>query len=373
LLNETNLPPLASLLRALVEAHQERFGSSQDLLVGLQLTHSGRFARPNQHDVLEPAIAYRHPLLDSKFGLAPDHPLLSDHEIDRLVEQFADAAELAASAGFAFVDIKHCHGYLGHELLTAHTRAGAYGGSFENRTRFLTEVVGAIRRRAPELRLGVRLSAFDMPPFEGRAGAGVGTPVAVSRHYPFAFGGDPAQPLQYALGEAKRFLALLEALDIELVNLTAGSPYYTPHIQRPALFAPSDGYPPPEDPLVGVARQIEVTARLKQAFPRLLVVGSAYSYLQNWLPNVAQFNVRTGRTDFVGLGRLMLSYPDLPADVLAGRKLDTRRLCRTFSDCTTAPRNGLVSGCYPLDAFYKSRPEAARLAEIKAAARAKEA
>src|SRR5579859_4405491 len=147
LINEANALLLASLRRELVEAHAERFGSSHDLLVGLQLTHSGRFARPNQHDVLEPAIAYHHPLLDRKFGLASDHPLLSDRELDRLVKQFAAAAELAAAAGFAFVDIKHCHGYLGHELLTAHTRAGAYGGSFENRTRFLREVVAAIRRR----------------------------------------------------------------------------------------------------------------------------------------------------------------------------------------------------------------------------------
>jgi 2,4-dienoyl-CoA reductase-like NADH-dependent reductase (Old Yellow Enzyme family) len=333
------------------------------------LTHSGRFARPNQHDQLEPAIAYHHPLLDTKFGLAADHAVLTDAEIAGLVREFVDAAELAAAAGFAFVDIKHCHGYLGHEFLTAHTRPGSYGGSFENRTRFLQEVVRGIRQRVPELRLGVRLSAFDMLPFENNAEAGVGSPAAVDFDYPFAFGCDPARPLHYALDETLRFLALLETLGVELVNLTAGSPYYTPHIQRPALFAPSDGYPPPEDPLVGVARQIEVTAQLKQAFPKLLIVGSAYSYLQNWLPNVAQHNVRTGRVDFVGLGRMMLSYPDLPVDVLAGKKLDHRRFCRTFSDCTTAPRHGLVSGCYPLDAFYKARPEAARLVTIKAASK----
>jgi NADPH2 dehydrogenase len=369
LINEANLPDLAALRQTLIEAHEARFGTSRDLLVGLQLTHSGRFARPNQHDQLEPAIAYHHPLLDKKFGLAANHPLMTDSEIDALVATFGDAAELAVAAGFAFVDIKHCHGYLGHEFLTAHTRPGAYGGSFENRTRFLREVVRCVRRRVPALRLGVRLSAFDMPPFEGGADSGVGAPAAVDSDYPFAFGCDPAQPLRYALDETRRFLALLESLGVELVNLTAGSPYYTPHIQRPALFPPSDGYPPPEDPLLGVARQIEVTAQLKHAFPKLLMVGSAYSYLQNWLPNVAQYNVRTGRVDFVGVGRLLLSYPDLPADVLAGNKPDPRRICRTFSDCTTAPRHGLVSGCYPLDAFYKVGPEASRLASIKAASK----
>jgi hypothetical protein len=150
-----------------------------------------------------------------------------------------------------------------------------------------------------------------------------------------------------------------------LVNITAGSPYYVPHIQRPALFPPSDGYQPPEDPLVGVARQIQVVAQLKQHQPDLMFVGSGYSYLQEWLPNVAQYVVRTGMADFVGIGRLVLAYPDLPADVLAGKPLQRKRLCRTFSDCTTAPRGGLVSGCYPLDEFYKNRDEFDQLAEFK--------
>jgi 2,4-dienoyl-CoA reductase-like NADH-dependent reductase (Old Yellow Enzyme family) len=119
-----------------------------------------------------------------------------------------------------------------------------------------------------------------------------------------------------------------------------------------------DGYQPPEDPLRGVARQIEATARLKAAFPDLVFVGSAYSYLQEWLPRVAQHSVRAGLTDLVGLGRLVLSYPDLPADVLRGAPLERGSLCRTFSDCTTGPRMGFVSGCYPLDPFYEARPEA---------------
>jgi 2,4-dienoyl-CoA reductase-like NADH-dependent reductase (Old Yellow Enzyme family) len=130
--------------------------------------------------------------------------------------------------------------------------------------------------------------------------------------------------------------------------VTAGSPY-NPHIQRPATFPPLDGYEPPEDPLRGVARQIRATALLKRAFPNLILVGSAYSYLQEWLPHVAQFSVGRGLTDFVGLGRIVLAYPELPADVLSGAPLKRAAFCRTFSDCTTGPRLGLVSGCFPLD------------------------
>ena len=158
---------------------------------------------------------------------------------------------------------------------------------------------------------------------------------------------------------------MLKELDIQLACITAGSPYYVPHIQRPALFPPSDGYQPPEDPLAGVARQIQVVAQLKKQHPDLFLVGSGYSYLQEWLPNVAQYVIRTGMVDSVGIGRLALSYPELPADVLAGNPLQRKLLCRTFSDCTTAPRNGLVSGCYPLDEFYKTRPEFDQLAAAK--------
>ena len=154
-------------------------------------------------------------------------------------------------------------------------------------------------------------------------------------------------------------------LGISLVCFTAGSPYYNPHIQRPALFPPSDGYQPPEDPLVGVARQIYVTAELKRYRPEMVVVGTGYSYLQDWLPNVAQAVVRTGAADSIGLGRMVLSYPEMPADVLAGRDLQRKIICRTFSDCTTGPRNGLVSGCYPLDDFYKTHPQRALLEAAK--------
>jgi 2,4-dienoyl-CoA reductase-like NADH-dependent reductase (Old Yellow Enzyme family) len=179
--------------------------------------------------------------------------------------------------------------------------------------------------------------------------------------YPHAFGANPDNPLEADLTEPFAFLELLQRLGIRLVCLTAASPYYNPHLQRPAMTPPSDGYLPPEDPLAGVARQIEAVAQSKARFPDLVFVGSAYTYLQEWLPNVASAQVAAGRVDSVGLGRMVLSYPDLPADIQAARPLQRRQVCRTFSECTTGPRNGLVSGCFPLDDFYKSHPDAARL------------
>jgi NADPH2 dehydrogenase len=369
LINAQTQADLAHLRERLVEAHRERCGAADDLLIGLQLTHSGRFARPSRKDLPEPRIAFRHPLLDRRLGIQDDASLLTDGELEGLVEVFCRAATLAREAGFQFVDLKHCHGYLAHELLAAHTRPGRYGGSFENRTRFLREIVAGIRRDCPDLLLGVRLSAFDFLPYRrGSDGPeGVPEPVEGLLPYRWGFGISADQPADaFDLEETIRFLHLLEDLQIPLVNLSAGSPYYNPHIQRPALYPPSDGYQPPEDPLIGCARQIQVVRDLKRRFPNLLVVGTAYTYLQEYLPHVAQAVVRAGWVDLVGLGRMVLSYPDLPWDTLTEGRMQTKLICRTFSDCTTAPRNGLVSGCYPLDPYYKSSPERRELVAIKA-------
>lgn len=373
LINERGRGDLARMRDIVLDEHRQATGSIDGLLIGLQLTHSGRYCQPNVKGKPEPRILYHHPILDKRLGLDADYPVLDDGDVRRIIEYFHRAAQVANEIGFDFVDVKHCHGYLGHEFLSAHTRDGDYGGSFEGRTRFLREVVEGIRSVAPRLEIGVRLSAFDIVPFRpdpaqsvpGKPGPGIPEDVRKLLPYRWGFGVDVNDPTKPDLTEAPRFLAMLGELGIRLVNLSAGSPYYNPHAQRPALFPPSDGYLPPEDPLVGVARQMNAARELKRQFPNLLIVGTAFSYLQEFLPNVAQAAVREGWVDTVGLGRMVLAYPELPLHVLEGRTLERKRLCRTFSDCTTAPRNGLPSGCYPLDPHYKRSEMAARLTEVK--------
>lgn len=363
-IHDQTVAALSDLRQILLNAHAEIHGRNNDVLIGLQLTHSGRFARPNDKKQLEPRIAYRHPLLDARFGIHSDDAVLSDTEIAHLIEAFVQAAVLAQKAGFHFVDVKHCHGYLGHEFLTAHTRPGRYGGSLANRMRFGREIVEGIRRDAPGLGIGVRLSCFDQLPYQ-KGPDNTGVPMPWDGPYPLAFGANPNRPAEFDLSEPIEFLKSMAELGVELACLTAGSPYYNPHIQRPAIQPPSDGYLPPEDPLVGVERQVRAAALIKKAVPQLGIVASAYSYLQEWLPHVAQAQLRAGAIDFVGLGRMVLSYPELPSDVLHGRTLQRRRICRTFSDCTTGPRNGLVSGCFPLDDFYKNHPDALTLKALR--------
>ncbi len=357
---------LQTLLDTVVGEHRKHFESTEDLLVGLQLTHSGRFCRPHTTQ-LEPRIAYHHPLLDEKFGidLQDDSVVWTDDDLERLIDNYVIAARLARDVGFQFVDVKACHGYLLHEFLSARTRPGRFGGDMEGRTRVLRTIIQRIRDELPGLMVGVRISIFDIPPF--RTSRDVGQPMDFDAllPYEFGFGCDPDNPLEYDLAEPLHLIGMLRDLGVVAVNLSCGSPYYNPHIQRPAIFPPCDGYQPPEDPLVGVVRQIKAARQCKQAYPEMPMVGTAYTYLQDYLPHVAQAVVRAGWIDSIGVGRMVLSYPELPADSLNRGQLQRKRICRTFSDCTTAPRNGLVSGCYPLDDYYKQLSEAAELKRVK--------
>lgn len=365
---------LTRMRETLVTRHRELYGCTDDLVIGFQLTHSGRFSKPNDNAVKEPRPAFRHPLLDARFGVERDDQVFSDAEVEQLIGCYVAAARAARDAGADFVDLKHCHGYLLHEFLGAHTRPGNYGGSFANRTRPLREIVAGIRASGNPIDLAVRLSAFDFVPFHpdpalsqpGKLGPGIPEDFSRCLPYRYAFGVNPDHPVEHDLTETFQFVELCAELGVKIVNLTAGSPYYNPHIQRPAAYPPSDGYRPPNDPLIDVVRQIHVVRQIKTRAPKsIIVLGSAYSYLQDYLPHVAQALVREGWTDLIGLGRAVLSYPTLLADAVRKGALTPRLICRTFSDCTTAPRNGMISGCYPLDKHFSEKPEFQRLKEIK--------
>jgi NADPH2 dehydrogenase len=380
---EQNKAGIAELVGILKKAHAERYGSTDDLVIGFQLTHSGRFCRPHERMRYEPRVAFRHPILDPKFKVTSDAQVFTDDELERLIEDYIRAAKLAFDVGADFVDLKHCHGYLLHEFLGAHTRPGKFGGSFENRTRILREVVAGIRAGGNPIDFAVRLSCFDKVPHRpdpalsmpGKLGPGIPEDFSKCLPYRYGFGVNQADPTQIDLAETFQFAELGAELGVKILNTTAGSPYYTPHLQRPAAYPPSDGYQPAYDPLIDVERQVQVVrkikahlAELKTQNPKLetpVLVGSGLSYLQEFLPHVAQYLLRHGWADLVGLGRVVLSYPAMLADAAAKGELEKRLICRTFSDCTTAPRNGLISGCYPLDKYYTAKPENAQLKEIK--------
>jgi 2,4-dienoyl-CoA reductase-like NADH-dependent reductase (Old Yellow Enzyme family) len=318
---------LSRIRDAAMTAHRDEFGETVDFRLGIQMTHSGRLSHPAPSGDHAPVTVRHHPQLDVTVGPPPDQPLLSDDELYELVDDYVAAARVLGEVGFDFVDLKACHGYLGHELLGAYERPGEFGGSFVNRTRFLRTIVERVRAETPGLKLALRLSAFDT--VVHTAGAdGVGRPMS-SEPGRYWFGTDESGH-QIDLSEPIRLLTMLRDIGVDLVCVTGASPLSAWHFQRPALRTKPKEYETPEDPLAGVARHIDVTNRLRRSVPGITTVGSGYSYLQKWLPNVAQAVVREGMTDLVGIARMHLAYPGFISDVLNGRVLDTAAIEAAF-------------------------------------------
>ena len=321
---EDNLAEISDLRALLVRSHEERFSTADDLFVGVQLTHSGRVSHPNSWDRSEPRTLYHHPLLDPPYGAEGDDAVMSDDEIEALVEDFVTAARLAQAAGFDFVDIKHCHGYLGHEFLSAVDRPGRYGGSFENRTRFLREIVAGVRSAAPGLQIAVRFSALDFVPFiEGPDDRS--RPAAFDGdRYPYAFGGD-GSGTGTDLREPLAFLDLLADLGIELVCVSAGAEYNS-HLMEPYNSLPVAPRKPPEDPLArrratGLAGRRPQAGASRTDLRRAAAIRTCSSGCPTWRrPWCSE-----GWADSVGIGRMSFSYPDMCADVLEGRPLQQKR------------------------------------------------
>jgi 2,4-dienoyl-CoA reductase-like NADH-dependent reductase (Old Yellow Enzyme family) len=327
-----------------------------DLLVGLQLTHSGRYAFPR------PLLAQHDPLLDPRTIVdkatgrtaGPETPLLGDDELDRLQDRYVEAAALAFRIGFDFVDLKQCHRYLLNELLAARSRPGKYGGSLENRTRFIRELVARIRSDSPAGIVATRLNAFDGIPYQ-KGPDGRGVPGPITSPLQSVWGTDLADPSRPDLSEPLTLIGWLRDLGVALINVSIGNPYASPHLLRPFEYPPPDGYETPEHPLIGVARHFDITAAVQAAYPDLAVVGSGYSWLQAYAFEAGAANVAAERATFVGIGRGALSQPDFGRRLASGEPLDRKRICRTFSYCTALMRSKhnelgqFATGCPPFD------------------------
>jgi NADPH2 dehydrogenase len=313
-------------------------------LAPIQLTHSGRYS------VGQRIIADHNPHIDRKTGTPADYPAITDDELECLEDDYVRAAGLALEAGFQAVDIKAVHGYLISELLGAKSRAGRYGGSLENRVRFLRNVIGKIRAAfGRRLMIAIRMNAFDGVPFDRDPATGLGVPCDFETPYRWGWGVDAANPLSDDLCEVKQAIAWLREWGVELLNISLGSPYYNPHIGRPFEKPDEGNYEQPEHPLTGVDRHFRIAAALQRAFPDLPMVGTGYSWLQKYAINAGAHNIAAGDIRFFGVGRGALAYPDFARDALEKGELDERRCCKTLTYCTYLMRQKSPTGCPPFD------------------------
>jgi 2,4-dienoyl-CoA reductase-like NADH-dependent reductase (Old Yellow Enzyme family) len=370
-LHEATVPSFARLLETTLKHHREIYGTTDDLLAPLQLTHSGRYAVPRR------IIAYHNPLIDQKTDTPPDAPVISDDALERLEDAYVKAAGLALKAGFRAVDIKATHGYLLAELLGAKLREGRYGGPLENRTRLIRNVCGKIRAAyGKQLMLCMRLGCFDGVPYKIDPVTKLGVPLDYTVPYPHGFGVNPGNPMEPDFDEVIRAIKMFRDAGVELLNVSAGCPYYNPHIGRPFEKPDEGNYEMPEHPLIGVDRHFRIAGHLQRAFPDLPMVGTGYSWLQQYAPNAGAANIADGNIRFFGVGRGALAYPEFARDIMEKGGWDELRVCKTLTFCTflmrqkNHPLGQFPAGCPPFDKevygpIMKEAREAYRLAQIK--------
>ena len=340
-LHDKNKDAFADMVKQSRQAAKDSMGVSHNPVIVAQLTHSGRYSKPE--GVSQPIIPQRDPYRDAMVpqqkpeiirGLeARDTwPIVTDDYLDGLVEHYVKAAKLAFEAGFDAVDIKACHGYLINELLACHNREGRYGGSFENRTRLLLAIIDAIKQRlGKDKTITTRLGIYDAIP------------------YPYGWGVDKSDYTKPDLTEPKKVFALLSQRNIPMINVTIGNPYYNPHFGRPYGKPVIGGYESPEHPLAGVERMIRLTGEMQKAFEQMVLVGPGYSWLRHLMPYVGAAVLKNGMAGIIGAGRMALAYPDFAKDILIKGKLDPSKVCIACSACSQIMRDGGKIGCVVRD------------------------
>ncbi|UCC98263.1 MAG: FAD-dependent oxidoreductase [Phycisphaerales bacterium] len=340
-LHRENKESFASMVKMMRQAAAESMGPSHQPVIVLQLTHSGRYSRPEStaHPIIAQRDPYRDALIPQKkpnpntqSKIPDDWPLVTDDYLEKLQDAYVEAARIALDVGFDAVDIKSCHGYLINELFGCRDRKGKYGGSFENRTRFPLEVIDKIHEAlGGDAAVVTRLGVYDAIP------------------YPFGWAIDKDDYTRPDLTEPKKLIGLLRQRGVHLINITVANPYYNPHVGRPFNEPIVGGYEEPEHPLVGVSRLVNINAEIQKAFGDIATVGTGYSWLRTLFANVGAANKAAGRTTLVGAGRMAFAYPDFAKDIVTGGRMVPEKVCVSCSACTQIMRDRGTTGCVVKD------------------------
>jgi len=340
-LNEKSKESFAAMVKRMREVAIESMGHKHRPVIVLQLTHSGRYSRPGA--VPQPMIVQRDPYRDPmepqpkpepnrESRIRLQTPIVTDKYLDELQDAYVETARIAFEVGFDAVDVKSCHGYLINELFACRNREGKYGGPFENRTRFVLDVVDKIHKELGEDKPVVtRLGVYDAIP------------------YPFGWGVDKNDYRKPDLTEPKKLIALLRRKGVELINVTVANPYYNPHVGRPFNEPIVGGYDQPEHPLVGVSRLVNLTGEIQKEFTDTAIVGTGYSWLRTLFANVAAANKTNGLVSLVGAGRMAFAYPDFARDIITKGRMEPEKVCVSCSACTQIMRDKGMTGCVVRD------------------------
>lgn len=329
-INENNLRYFEKLVNETRISGKNIFGKNFNQILILQINHSGRYSKPGS--IQNPIITHHSEVLDSSLNIPYDYPLVTDDELEQLQEEYIKSIKLACKAGFDGVDLKSCHGYLISELLASFTRKGKYGGSFENRTRFLLEVIKKTRIEVPRIKIFVRLNMYD----------GI--------KYPYGFGVDKSDSHKVDLYEPIRLIGELKKLKISGVSITAGNPYFNSFMVRPA-----DNQIFHEHPLNGIARFVDIAFEIRKVYPDIFIIGGGYSWLREFFPYLAASLIKNRYISVAGLGRGALAYPDFAKDIIIDGVMKKSKVCITCSKCTELMRKSKNIGCVIRDTEIYSK------------------
>ena len=332
LLNESTEPAFAELLRMTKDKAMQEYGVHHEPFCVLQLNHSGRFGKPE--GVRKPLIVVHHTTLDKVVNIDENYPLLEDEQLKYIQEKFVKSAKLAYKAGFDAVDIKSCHGYLILELLGAKSRKGEYGGSYQNRTRFLKETIKLIKQEVPKLIISTRLNISNLIFAENSWG--------ISKN-------NNTGEWEIDLSEPKRLVKELDNLGLSLINATAGVPYFNPYIVRPFDQPVEGGCKEPESPLKGVERLFKFARQIQEIVPDLPIMGTGYSWLRQFGGAAAAANVGKGYHSLAGFGRQAFAYPNFARNLLEKGQMEDKRCCITCSKCSQLMIYQSKTGCVVRD------------------------
>lgn len=277
---------------------------SPEVKVICQVTHSGRF-----NGSCPPALVSRNPYLDGKYPFHKIFSPVTDEYLDAIPAYYEKTVELAKKVGFDGADIKICHKYLLSELTGAFTREGRYGGSYENRTRLIRDIFKRVQKFADDkFLLATRLGVYD----------GI--------EYPYGFGVDREDFHKPDFTEPVKLLRELTEMKLSLVNVTMGTPYYNPYLNKPHKSDMLSGDEAAKLLLSGAAE-------IKKQCPGLSVVSTGSTYLKDKAFDAGNGMLERGEVDFVGFGRQAIAYPEFARDLLEKQTIDPKKSCIACNLC----------------------------------------
>lgn len=326
-----NLKPLTIFIKKLKEVNP-------DTLFIFQLTHSGELSKPD----FSRRVCVKH-----LHGYGGD--VLTDDELDEIMDQYVISAKIAHEAGADGIDMKLCHGYLGSQILRPYNdRNWKYGGKWENRRQFVFDLLERIKTEVNDdhFLLGAKVSAWEG--FPGGFGTeGIGSPVI-----------DLTEPLDLIKG--------MEERGAHYFIQSAGSPSITISLTQADKQAPYFAY----------LHQSFSKAFRDKLKPETVVIGSNYSIFKEG--NKGLFGVEDSSlltmgakfiemriTDMIGLGRQSLADPLLPLKVREEREGEIN-YCTLCDNCLELLIQQSKIGCSTFNKFYtneliETRKEKGRL------------